>query len=181
VRKHCLMTSAPTDLGRMREGVAVPFGQKFSTIRGSAADVHHPGSAPGPVSGSPSPGWGGLPDPDCPGDRDLLVRSFCEQARKESGSSSSRGESAGHPRPAVLRPRQRTVEHSGASPTPRGSHSAASHHRGLRGRARVFDHRTARPAAQRAPGIRGGTPRLDPGAAGDRRHNPKARRGARKR
>jgi hypothetical protein len=53
---------------------------------GSAADVHHPGNAPGPISGSPSRlGRAGRllrpPGPDCPGDRDLLVRSFCATCR----------------------------------------------------------------------------------------------------
>ena len=59
MRKHCLMTSAPTDLGRMRDGVAIPFGQKLSTIRGIADYVHHPGGAPEPAV----PGWGGFSHP----------------------------------------------------------------------------------------------------------------------
>jgi hypothetical protein len=58
VRKHCLMTSAPTDPGRMREGVAVPFGHsrlsgesrlRFITLAAPLADL-----------GLAVLGWGGL-------------------------------------------------------------------------------------------------------------------------
>ena len=89
-----MMTSAPTDPGRMQEGVAVHFGQKLSTIQGIAAEVHHPGGAPGPISGAPSPTGTGWAPSSYPvliaraiarcvlgGVADLLVSSFCATCR----------------------------------------------------------------------------------------------------
>ena len=60
MRKHCLMTSAPTDPGGMRDGVAVPLGNSSRPSRELASYVHHPCVAPGSISGAPSPNWDGL-------------------------------------------------------------------------------------------------------------------------
>jgi hypothetical protein len=94
----------PLGLGRQRDAAGSPLsspsgrndhlldtrnvqGTPIAAPPGSAAEVHHPGGAPLAALGRAVLGWGrraGLllpPAPDCPGDRDLLVRSFCATSR----------------------------------------------------------------------------------------------------